>query len=147
MTLSAMPAVPHACAYRVAYADTDRMGRVYYANYFVFAERARTELLRDAGHPYRAFEEGGLFFPVRRAEARYHGPAFYDDELTLTTLVVRLRHATLTCETRVLRPSEEKPLATVIVELACVDATGRPTPIPESLRQALRPHTAGATEP
>jgi acyl-CoA thioester hydrolase len=131
---------PHVCNYRVAYADTDRMGRVYYANYFVFAERARTELLRDVGCPYRAFEEGGLFFPVRQASARYHGAAHYDDLLTFSTRVVRRRHATLTCETRVRRGEGER-LAVVTVELACVNGEGRPTPVPETLWKALAPHT------
>ena len=47
------------CTYRVPYADTDQMGVVYYANYFVYFERGRTEILRSVGAPYSVLEQGG----------------------------------------------------------------------------------------
>lgn len=70
-------------AYRVPYADTDQMGVVYYANYFVYFERARNELLRELGLPYLEMERQGCQLPVIEANCRYHSPARYDDLLTL----------------------------------------------------------------
>ncbi len=123
--------------YRVCYADTDRMGRVYYANYLVFAERARTELIRAAGRPYRELEQDGTFLPVRSCAARYFGYAEYDDELRFHTWATRLRHATLTFVTGIWRAPEAPPLVLVTVELACVSAEGRPQPFPADSLEAI----------
>ena len=132
------PVLTHICPYRVCYADSDQMGRVYYANYFVFAERARTEFMREAGCSYRELEAEGVFLPVRQCAARYFAPAVYDDWLLLRTHVERLRHATATLVTHIGREDAEKPLAVVTVELACIGtASGRPRPLPEKLRAAL----------
>lgn len=129
----------HTCPYRVCYADSDQMGRVYYANYFVFAERARTEFLRDVGYPYRTMEAEGFYMPVRQCSARFRGPAFYDDLLTLRSYIGRMRPATLEVVTRVERDDAPGPLVTVSVELACV-ADGRPRPLPDALRACLTPY-------
>ena len=134
---------PHRTTCRVAYADTDRMDRVYYANYLVYAERARTEMLRDAGHPYRSLEEQGFFLPVRECSVRYRGAAVYDDLLELSTVVRALRHAAVVCVTDIRRAGETAVLATATVELACVDRTGKPTPFPPAFRDALERHLAG----
>ncbi len=132
----------HACAYRVCYADTDKMGRVYYANYFVIAERARTEFLRGVGHSYRAIEEDGIFFPVRRCAARFHDFAEYDDLLECRSHIGKMRHATLTFVTEICRGDGEKPLVTATVELACMGMDGKPRVIPDALRRALSPYLA-----
>lgn len=133
----------HTCPYRVCYADSDQMGRVYYANYFVIAERARTEFLRDAGYPYREMEAEGFFMPVRQCGARFYGPALYDDLLTLRSHIGWMRHATLSVVTAVERDGAPKPLAVVTVELACVKAAdGRPRPLPDVLRERLLPFLA-----
>jgi acyl-CoA thioester hydrolase len=70
-------------AYRVPYADTDQMGVVYYANHFVYFERLRNEMLREAGLPYRELEQMGILLPVGEAHCEYHQPARYDDMLDL----------------------------------------------------------------
>ena len=72
---------------RVPYADTDQMGMVYYANYFVYFERGRTECLREKGMEYRALEDKGIYLPVVEASCRYRSPAKYDDILTVYTRV------------------------------------------------------------
>jgi acyl-CoA thioester hydrolase len=69
--------------YRVPYADTDQMGVVYYANYFIFFERLRNELIRGTGITYREIEKGGLMFPVIEAFCEYHNAARYDDLLEI----------------------------------------------------------------
>ncbi len=130
----------HHCSYRVSYADTDRMNRVYYANYLVVAERARTEFLREVGFPYREIEAGGCFFPVRSCQVRYHSYAVYDDLLDCHSHITRLTHATLTFVTAMHRNGEEKPLAVATVELACVNADGKPVAIPQPLKEALTPY-------
>ncbi len=130
----------HSCTYRVSYGDTDRMDRVYYANYLEICERARTEFLRAVGHPYREIEAGGWFFPVRSCQVRYYDYAVYDDELICVSHISRLRHATLAFTTDITRPGAAKPLVTATVELACVGRDGKPCVIPEELRAALAPY-------
>jgi tol-pal system-associated acyl-CoA thioesterase len=130
----------HSCAYRVCYADTDLMDRVYYANYFVIAERARTEFLRDVGHSYKSIEASGVFFPVRSCDARYHNYAEYDDLLECRSHIGKMRHATLSFVTEIRRGDEAKPLVVATVELACVGQNGKPCVIPDNLRQALLPY-------
>ncbi|MDR0361875.1 MAG: acyl-CoA thioesterase [Planctomycetota bacterium] len=136
-----MPRI-HECRYRISYADTDRMDRVYYANYLVIAERARTEFLRDVGHPYREFERSGSFFPVRSCEVRYYGFASYDDELVCRSRIAKMTHATLAIVTDMCRPGEAKPLVVARVELACVGENGRPRALPDALRAAVDPYLA-----
>ena len=66
---------------RVRYAETDQMGVVYYANYFVWFEVARTDLLRTLGWTYREMEDSGVLLPVIDAQCEYRRPARYDDEV------------------------------------------------------------------
>ena len=75
--------MPISIEYRVPYADTDQMGVVYYANFFVYFERVRTEVLRELGLTYRQMETDGLMLPVIEATCHYHSPALYDDVLDL----------------------------------------------------------------
>ncbi len=141
-----MPTLPpnaHLTPYRVCYADTDCMGRVYYANYFVFFERARTDMLRALGFPYSGLEAEGCFLPVRGCHARYWGYARYDDELELHTWVSRLRRATITFVTGVRRKDEQQVLVQGTVELACVSAEGKPAPLPVAVARALEPYVYG----
>ena len=70
--------------YRVPYADTDQMKVVYYANYLVYFERLRNELIRRSGKTYAEIEETGLAFPVMEVHCNYLLPALYDDELDIT---------------------------------------------------------------
>jgi acyl-CoA thioester hydrolase len=85
-------------SYRVPYADTDQMSVVYYANYLVYFERVRSEILRDIGFPYNVMEARGLMLPVIEAHCDYKTPAHYDDLLTISGWIdqaggVRLRVA------------------------------------------------------
>ena len=80
--------IEHRTEIRVRYAETDRMGIVYHANYFAWFEIGRTELLRAHGLPYRDLEEEGFRLPVLEVQARFLKPALYDD---VVTVVARLR--------------------------------------------------------
>jgi len=88
--------------YRVPYADTDQMQVVYYANYLVFFERARNELLRACGFTYRELEAAGIGLPVLEATVRYHAPAVYDDLLELSAWCAEYKGVRLKicCEVR-----------------------------------------------
>ena len=74
---------------RVRYAETDRMGLVHHANYLVYFEQARTELLRTLGATYKDMEDQGYYLVVSKIEVRYRSPAHYDDVLTIRTTVTR----------------------------------------------------------
>ena len=72
---------------RVRYAETDQMGFVYYGNYASYFEVARVELLRKLGFTYKDLEEEGIILPVLDFSIKYFKPAFYDDLLTIKTLI------------------------------------------------------------
>src|SRR5947208_11450966 len=74
---------------RVRYAETDRMGLLHHANYLVYFEQARTELLRTLGLTYRDLEDQGFLLVLTKIEVRYKRPAHYDDLLTIRTTVAR----------------------------------------------------------
>ncbi len=120
--------------YRVCYADTDQMGVVYYANYFMLFERARTELLRQNGLSYRQIEEQGFMLPVLDAHAKYHRPARYDDLLDVTARVVEFDGLKLKTACEVKR--DGVLLVDGDVTLVFLNAqTGRPARPPENIRK------------
>ncbi|MFH1037042.1 MAG: thioesterase family protein [PVC group bacterium] len=118
-------------SYRVPYADTDQMGVVYYANYLVYFERLRNELLRQTGTPYRAWEEKGVMLPVVEACCRYRAPAHYDDLLTISGRISRSRGSRLRIEYEV--RTGGAILADGYTVHACLKRSGRPTRIPAEL--------------
>jgi acyl-CoA thioester hydrolase len=122
----------HEIEVRVRYAETDPMGFLHHANYFVFFEMGRTELLRAAGGNYRQMEEQGLFVVVVKADCRYHRPARYDDVLRIRTLVTRVTAAKIEHEYRVFRG--EELLAVGHALMAIVDRQGSVQPVPEEMR-------------
>src|SRR3954451_20195679 len=74
---------------RVRYAEVDRMGLLHHANYLVYFEQGRTELLRSQGLAYKDLEDQGFLLVLTRVQVRYRRPARYDDLLTLRTIVTR----------------------------------------------------------
>jgi len=118
--------------YEVPYADTDRMGVIYYANYLVYFERARTQLLRDFGHPYAELERDGVGLPVIEAHVDYKSPATYGDMLDIYGWTGWVRRARLRvdCEVR----CGDVLLASGYTVHACIDlATQRPMRVPKVL--------------
>ena len=118
---------------RVRYAETDRMGLLHHANYLVYFEQGRTELLRSCGLSYKEVEDRGYLLVLTRVEVKYHWPARYDDLVTLRTTVVkttavRIDHRyEMFCQGRLLAEGSST--------LACIDRTGRPQALPEFLQQ------------
>ncbi len=97
---------------RVRYVETDQMSVVYYANYLVWFEIGRVELLRQVGFDYKRMEiEDDCWIPVVEASCRYKSPARYDDILTIETEVAVLRGSILKFQYRILRAEDEYLLA------------------------------------
>jgi acyl-CoA thioester hydrolase len=122
---------------RVRYAETDRMGVVYYANYFVWFEVARADLLRSLGWNYRDMEDAGVLLPVIDAQCTYRRPARYDDEIDVRaegTLMSPLRLA-FQYEVRV--AADQALSATGRTEHAAVGPDGRPCRLPDRIREAF----------
>ncbi len=112
------------------------MGYVYYGQYPLWFEEGRTELLRLLGFVYRDLEDGGVLLPVRHLAIRYHAPVRYDDCVRVATGVGRVGRASVAFVSAVY--DLDGPLRTEgTVELASVDATGKPRPLSVPLRQAL----------
>lgn len=78
---------------RVRYAETDRMGYVYYGNYATFYEVGRVEALRQLGLSYKEMEDSGIMLPVLEFSIKYFKPAFYDEELTIKTIIPEVPQA------------------------------------------------------
>src|SRR5436190_15924581 len=121
---------------RVRYAETDRMGLLHHANYLVYFEQARTELLRGVGATYKDMEDQGYLLVLTKVEVKYHKPARYDDLLTIRTTVERATYVRIDHRYEVLRDGER--LAEGATTLACVDRDGRPQALPEFLRGDAR---------
>jgi len=117
---------------RVRYAETDRMGFLHHANYPIYFEQGRTELLRTLGLTYRDLEDQGFLLVLARLDIRYRAPARYDDLLKLETRVIRTTAVRIEHGYRVLRDGQL--LAEGTTTLACVDRDGRLQAIPEFLR-------------
>jgi acyl-CoA thioester hydrolase len=132
-----MPEPPHKFSIRVYYDDTDAAGVVYHANYLRFAERARTEALRDLDvHHARLVSQFGLMFVVRRVKLDYLRPAHLDDSLMVMTSLSRLGPASVVLEQKITR--EAVLLAVAEIGLACVEiATNRPRRLPMEWHNAL----------
>lgn len=123
---------------RVRYAETDRMGFVYYSHYAAYFEVARVEALRSLGFSYREMEDSGVLLPVLDFQIRYKKPAKYDDVLTvranipeLPSLKIRFSYETLNDENLLLNEAE-----TTLVFVR--RDTMRPMPAPDALIGMLR---------
>lgn len=122
---------------RVRYAETDQMGVVYYANYLVWFEVGRTDLLRHLGWTYKAMEEAGVSLPVIEAHCTYHRPAKYDDELDVRTEGRMLSPVRMEFTYQVVRREDQVVAASGRTVHAALDPGGRPTRLPERIRQVF----------
>lgn len=128
----------HRFSVRIYYEDTDAAGIVYYANYLKFAERARTEMMRDLGVESEAWrEEAGLAFVVKHCVADYRRPARLDDVVEIRSFVVRVGAASLSLRQEVHR--QATLLVSMDVRLALVDRGMKPVRLPKALIAALTP--------
>jgi acyl-CoA thioester hydrolase len=119
---------------RVRYAETDKMGVVYYANYLVWFEIARTDWLRDTGWTYRAMEDDGLALPVIEAHCDYRSSARYDDEIAITTRARLVSAVRLAFDYTVSRTADGMLIASGHTVHATVDRAGRPVRLPARVK-------------
>ena len=119
---------------RVRYAETDQMGVVYHANFFIWFEVGRTDLLRAAGWTYREMEADGLSLPVIEAHCDFKQPARYDDELEVRTTGELMSPVRVAFSYEVVRPADGELLAKGRTVHATLDRSGRPSRLPDRVR-------------
>jgi acyl-CoA thioester hydrolase len=125
---------------RVRYAETDQMGVVYHANYFVWFEVGRVEYLRAKGFSYRDMEEKDRRrIAVVEARCRYKSPARYDDQVIIRTSVARQRGPILHFAYEAVRESDGEVLALGETVHLVLDDNFEPAELPEKYRSGLKP--------
>lgn len=128
------PVNAHELKIRVYYEDTDAGGVVYHARYVAFAERGRSEMLRDAGFEHaKMFNEGGPAFAVVGLNATYKAPARLDDLLTVKTRIAKVGGASMEMHQEICK--DEQLLSEIKVTLVCVDGNFKAVRLPAEIRQ------------
>jgi acyl-CoA thioester hydrolase len=129
---------------RVRYAETDQMGIVYYANYLVWFELGRVDVLRSLGLAYSRLEsDHGCLLPVIEARCRYRSPARYDDEIVIETRPAMLRGTVLKFAYRIYRNSDQEGKERELLaegettHVVCDDQLQR-KPLPEKIAGAIK---------
>jgi len=126
----------HRLMVRVYYEDTDAGGIVYYANYLKFAERARTEMLRDMGSHHKNNEKNhGVNFVVQACNVEFYKPGLLDDFLEVQTEILAVRGASIRMRQSIKKKSQE--LALIEIKLACIASNGNVMRIPITLRNRM----------
>ena len=126
-------AQPYRHLVRVPYADVDQMKFVYYANYLVYFEMARTGLLRQAGVPYSELEKRGVLLPVLAAHCDYRAPGHYEDLLAVDVVMPAFKGVRFRLEYTVWRvgtgqddhPGEGPLLAEGYTDHVCMSPAGK----------------------
>lgn len=125
---------------RVRYADTDRMGYVYYGNYASYFEVARVEMLRSLGISYRDLEDSGVMLPVLEYQTKFFKPAFYDENITIKVEVREIPSLRITFHYKAYNEKGEQ-LNDAFTTLVFVDVkSGKPTKPPAELISKFKPH-------
>lgn len=121
--------------FRVRYAETDQMGVVYHANYLIWCEMGRTDFIRALGMSYAEMERSGIALAVSDVSVRYHAPARYEDLIRVRTTLTDLRSRLIAFEYLVANADSGQRLAAARTRLVSLDRGGRPTAMPEYIRQ------------
>jgi acyl-CoA thioester hydrolase len=126
---------------RVRYAESDQMGVAYHANYLVWCEVGRTDLIRQLGMSYAEMERRGVMLAVADAHVRYQASARYDDVVRIVTRLtgVRSRMVSFSYEMRRVAAdgTDAERVATASTTLVSLDRDGRPTALPDDMRAML----------
>ena len=120
----------------VRYAETDRMGVVYHANYLVWMEVGRTDYLAGIGFPYSRLEEEGVLFPTSDVSLRILRPSYYEDTLIVVTELAGVRSRKVKFNYRIMRDGELMVAGSS--EHICTDSRMRVKKMPQPLYEALR---------
>lgn len=128
----------HEASLRVRYAETDKMGVVYHANYLVWFEIGRTEYCRARGFSYRDMEESeNAFLVVAESYCRYKAPAYYDDVLIVRTHITELRRRSLRFGYEIIRESDGVVIAEGETGHVVTDADARVRSMPAGFAEML----------
>jgi acyl-CoA thioester hydrolase len=123
---------------RVRYAETDKMGMVYHANYLIWFEIGRTEYCRARGFSYRDMEESeNAFLVVAECYCRYKAPAYYDDVLMVRTSITELRRRSLRFGYEIFRQADGVVIAEGETGHVVTDGGGRVRSFPQGLAELL----------
>lgn len=129
--------VVHEVKVRVRYAETDKMGYVYYGNYATYLEVARVETFRHLGLSYKDLEDSGVIMPVLEYKTKYIKPAFYDDLLTIKTVIKSKPSARIFFEYEIYK-EDGTLLNKAETTLVFIDVqSGRPCLPPEDFDKAI----------
>ena len=129
----------HTFNLRVYYEDTDAEGIVYYANYLKFAERARSEFLREIGWPpAKMWEELRDYWVVTECNVKYRKPAALDDWLTVKTSIKKLQSVSLMLQQDIYR--DEELLTTLSIRLAYLHENSQIARIPKAISALMVPY-------
>ncbi len=123
--------------HRVNYSEVDQMGVVYHANYLVWLDVARCELLRQAGMSYKELEAKGFFLVVSEARLRYKRAAKYDDVVRVKCWVRELGSRKVGFGYAIEHIERGELLATAVIELLSLSQTFQPTRLPPEVSQML----------
>lgn len=123
---------------RVRYAETDKMGVVYYANYLIWFEVGRTDWLRETGWTYREMEADGIQLPVIEAHCEYRQGARYDDDVDISTRATKLSPVRIQFEYEATRRADGTVLAIGHTVHATIDRDGRPVRMPERVKDLFK---------
>ncbi|MCP4717356.1 MAG: acyl-CoA thioesterase [Deltaproteobacteria bacterium] len=129
---------PHVTEYRVIYGDSDPFDVVYYANYFDFFERGRTELFRDLGLTYRGISEQGVYLPVVKTHCEYKQSARYDDLVEIETSVAFMKKASIRFDHKVYRKNPRALLAEGYTVHAFVNTDRKVVGAPPEVREKIK---------
>jgi acyl-CoA thioester hydrolase len=131
---------------RVRYAETDQMSYVYYGHYAQYFEVARVEMLRSLGFTYKKLEEEGVMLPVLEYSIKYYRPAYYDDLLTIKTEIRELPAARIRFFYETFNEKNEL-LNRAETTLVFVNRkNGKPTSLPDDLREVMEKFFESAAE-
>ncbi len=122
---------------RVRYAETDKMGVVYYANYLVWFEVGRADLLRSLGWTYREMELAGISLPVIEAHCEYSRPARYDDEIDVRTEGRMLSPVRMEFQYQIVKKADQTVVACGRTVHAALDSAGKPCRLPDRVREVF----------
>jgi len=122
--------------FKIYYEDTDLAGIVYYANYFKFIERARTEMLNDANVNQNEMLKSGYYFVVKNLQANYLKPAYFEDSLNVVTEIKKINNASINLIQTIVRSNDSLFIASV--RLALLDKFGKVARLPANIRQLLK---------
>ena len=123
---------------RVRYAETDRMGYVYYGHSTQYYEVGRVEALRQLGTSYKEMEDNGIMLPVYTCSIKYLKPAFYDDLLAIKTTIQELPTARISFDYEIYNQKNEL-LNTGSTTLVFINmSTNKPCPAPELFIEKIK---------